>query len=450
MTRLPSGPTLLDQACAAAAPYAHDLHRLHLFPTSRAFVAVPPVLRTRARDVLPLLLGVAELDAAPRKALALVETLYADEAPSKAGWRPWQMGLITILRRGMLSLGHVAGQGYSPRAFVSQVAALVAESLPDAPRAIYALDVRTRRKLHRAFDMWPPKGAFVDADESNPASWRPAERATRTWVTTCGLRMGFLSQNARASRKQPEVRRVLTPLTGARHEGKPTLAGVRLDHDESDTEAVLRVTAAGHETFSTDGPQPGPGEGMQPDRQHWRVARDVADVLIGLLQAGEPGWTVSNAMRIHARDATATLLGVAYFTEAMTTEIARATRICDRWLDVTSGGLPRWQAAIVWTIEQQRAELTRLRAAGHFDGMSALIREGAARIAGLPQELYGEPTRSLDAVFDVELTTGRSTRRAVSAHGLAHRWCDAHGVDFPQYRSTQRPRGSARRVSARR
>jgi hypothetical protein len=331
---------------------------------------------------------------------------------------------------------------------VSQVESVIANNLPDAPRAIYVLDAPTRRKLERAFKRWPPKGAFVDADESDQESWRPAERAAREWVAICGLRMPFLSENTQRSRTKPQVRRVLTPIPRSAHEARTAIAGPRFDHHPSDSEAVLAVTSAGDETFSIDNRQASAGVALEPNRNHWRVARAGSHALIRLVQNDGPAWTVSNAMRLQARDATATLLGVAYFSEAMRTEIARATRICDRWLDVRSGGLPRWQAAIVWTIERHHERLSALREAADFESMSTLIREVAGHIAVLPEGLSGEPTLSLANALDIELTIGRGTRRAVSAHGLAYRWCDAHGVEFPPYRSSQRLRGSARRVSA--
>lgn len=458
----------LRAACRATAGYAHDLLAHYVFgarprvdlndgSSTPTLCPVPDVLRARAREVAPMAIAVATLDAVSIDALAVVEGTYADTPADRLLLRPWQRGFVQLLRSGGLRYGRSHGAFASDR-FVTQVRADIPLALPDAPPGLSRFDETTCAALERAFVDWTP--SYGDGDPAKPESWSAFERAARTWSTTCGASLPF--ESALASQAKSKARRgrsVLTQFTRTPHPRPASLVTPFLD-DDDDVLAVRAARALGDQVVTPVSREFAGGSAIEPAPTDWRVARTAAELLVGHASSAKSAklFRVDDAMRAQARGLAVAALAVGWFSDASPLHLRACLGLCDRALEVRYGGLERWQAGLVWVIDHARGEIGQLRSRGEHQAIDLLLRERVIAMNGrLPEDMSEvtpfEPTSSEEYRLQVlrealsrDLAEGRPRRGAVGPHGYAVGWMSAYGLPFPIYPSSSRPKRAARRV----
>lgn len=431
----------MPDSAATAASYAYDLHAVHAFASRRAGGEVHPLLRAAALETLPVLLAVADFDAAPIDSLALVESLYADDAVRCPGW----------VRAFVSAAPHLLGlRDSEPGRLVERVRGAIERTMPDAPAALYTLDAKARKKLEAWVETWHAGLAWAEKRYWQPTVERRAREFARIWASACGEPLPHESSIKRPSTAQGVVDDLESPRPTRRRvrrvSREPARGASLVQRAEAPDGDRVRAAQAARELFSTRdlGIIEARAENA-PEEPHWRVAAAVAEMLEGLAERSIESFTVSDGLREVARRGVVSLLTVGYFLEARPIDIERAMIICERWLAIRSRGMLRWQYALVWLIGQHAVEIDGLLANGQLVEVDALLRD---LTSGMREEMphvftLNEPHLGKIAA---RLTLGPGSRAALSPHGFARRWCDAYGAAFPLYPSSQRPARAARRL----
>jgi hypothetical protein len=439
-----------------AAPYASKLRGRHAFADpERDLVAVTEPQRIGARAALASLLAVAEFDVASNQDLALVESLYADPRDREGPRPPWQLAFVRLVREIGLLVGRGPVGVSEPAHFVERLRARLEERAPDAPSQVVRLDDLHRAVLERRLANWRttftwdhPEGTFAELDMR-------AQTLARIWSETCGVRWAAPSQLTRRRGQTADdatdgttKRAVYWPVPRRRSQLTPSLVApveaTRIDADAIRAHDPLQEPAPFDPSLAHIDP------GMnEPTSTHWRVAASVATELEALAdrERRRPFFEVDDALREVARRHVESLLQVGWFTHARPVAIATATTVFERKLAIDSRGLRPWQAHLVWSIEQRRDALNALLAQRNVAAIDAMLLAVVEPFEAELDASFVRNSETLGRLAVPRIGEGPGSSFEASAHVLALRWCEGHGLPLPMYPSRQRPAGAARRLA---
>jgi len=430
---------------SVAATYADMLRaKRALADTDRDMEEIPPLLRVAARETLPVLLSVAEFDAAPPMEVAIVESLYADVGDDEARRPAWQRMFVRIVRQVVLGLGRVRGVGYSAARLVEQVRGMIGFLMPDAPPAVVQLDHDARRTLEVWAADWPDRLPWGDFDGWESGVERQARELAQVWAETCGVRWAYESEVTRPS--------VASEVTDDLKSPAPRRRTIQRLPRRSATTArrlVGDVTLLAPEVCSLA--KVGGADVCEPPSDDVSAASAaVAEVLARLAveRVRHPLVVVGNGLRMIARRAVESLLLVGWFERVRSLDVTHAIDVCDRRLSIESRGMLHWQYSLVWLIRQHVPQIDGLLADKDVVAVDALLRSLTEHLRDEMPPVFGLDGPLL-GTLDVRLTSGSGTRAALSPHGFARRWCEAYGAQFPPYPSSPHPARAARRMGER-